>query len=201
MTNRMSGFNIAALTLGLAFLYIPMLILVVYSFNDSKLVTVWAGFSTRWYGELLRNEQFLQAAWVTLKVAVVSSTIATVLGTMAAWILVREGKFFGRTLFSGMIYAPLVMPEVITGLSLLLLFIAIGARPRGVHHHPRPYDILHVLCLGGGVFAAGQFRPLSRRGSAGSRLHPDAGVFLCHLADHRPGGGLGVAVGLHPVAR
>lgn len=131
MRRSMSGFNIAALTLGLAFLYIPMLILVVYSFNESKLVTVWAGFSTKWYGELFRNEQFLQAAWVTLKVAVVSSSIATVLGTMAAWVLVRERRFFGRTLFSGMIYAPLVMPEVITGLSLLLLFIAIGL-DRGV---------------------------------------------------------------------
>lgn len=131
MRRSMSGFNIAALTLGLAFLYIPMLILVAYSFNESKLVTVWAGFSTKWYGELFRNEQFLQAAWVTLKVAVVSSSIATVLGTMAAWVLVRERRFFGRTLFSGMIYAPLVMPEVITGLSLLLLFIAIGL-DRGV---------------------------------------------------------------------
>jgi putrescine transport system permease protein len=103
-----------------------MVILVIYSFNASKLVTVWAGFSTKWYGELLRNEAFLDAAWVTVQVAVVSSTIATVLGTMAALVLVRAGRFYGRTLFSGMIYAPLVMPEVITGLSLLLLFIGIG---------------------------------------------------------------------------
>lgn len=123
---RLSRFNIVSLTLGFAFLYIPMLILVIYSFNASKLVTVWAGFSTKWYGELLHNDQFLDAAWVTLRVAVVSSTIATVLGTMAAYVLVRGGRFFGRTLFSGMIYAPLVMPEVITGLSLLLLFIGIG---------------------------------------------------------------------------
>lgn len=122
----LSWFNITSLTLGFAFLYIPMLILITYSFNESKLVTVWAGFSTKWYGELIRNEAFLDAAWVTIRVAVVSSTIATVLGTMAAIVLVRRGRFFGRTLFSGMIYAPLVMPEVITGLSLLLLFIAIG---------------------------------------------------------------------------
>ena len=122
----LSRFNVVSLTLGFAFLYIPMLILVIYSFNESKLVTVWAGFSTRWYGELLGNEQFLDAAWVTLQVAVASSTIATILGTMAAHVLVRGGRFFGRTLFSGMIYAPLVMPEVITGLSLLLLFIGIG---------------------------------------------------------------------------
>ncbi|WP_108258629.1 ABC transporter permease [Mangrovicoccus ximenensis] len=126
MKRSMSVFNVTTLTLGLAFLYLPMLLLMVYSFNSSRLVTVWAGFSTQWYGELLRNEQFLDAAWVTLRVAVVSSTIATVLGTMAAWVLVRERRFLGRTLFSGMIYAPLVMPEVITGLSLLLLFIAIG---------------------------------------------------------------------------
>lgn len=123
---RFSWFNATSLTLGFAFLYLPMLILIIYSFNESKLVTVWAGFSTRWYGELIRNEAFLDAAWVTLKVAVFSSTIATVLGTMAAYVMVRGGRFFGRTLFSGMIYAPLVMPEVITGLSLLLLFIGIG---------------------------------------------------------------------------
>ena len=128
---RMSWFNTVSLTLGFAFLYVPMLILVIYSFNESKLVTVWAGFSTKWYGELMQNEAFLNAAWVTIKVAVVSSTIATVLGTMAAYVLVRGGRFMGRTLFSGMIYAPLVMPEVITGLSLLLLFIGIGL-DRGV---------------------------------------------------------------------
>lgn len=123
---RFSAFNAVSLTLGFAFLYLPMIILVIYSFNASKLVTVWAGFSTRWYAELLQNEAFLDAAWVTIRVAVASSTIATVLGTMAAYVLVRAGRFPGRTLFSGMIYAPLVMPEVITGLSLLLLFIGIG---------------------------------------------------------------------------
>lgn len=129
--NRLSWFNVTSLTLGFAFLYLPMLILILYSFNASSLVTVWAGFSTQWYGELLRNEAFLDAAWVTIKVAVISSTFATVLGTMAAYVLVRGGRFMGRTLFSGMIYAPLVMPEVITGLSLLLLFIGIGL-DRGV---------------------------------------------------------------------
>ncbi|MFP4274577.1 MAG: ABC transporter permease [Paracoccaceae bacterium] len=123
---RFTWFNATALTLGFAFLYLPMIILVIYSFNASKLVTVWTGFSTRWYAELLRNEAFLDAAWVTVQVAVASSTVATLLGTMAAWVMVRAGRFRGRTLFSGMIYAPLVMPEVITGLSLLLLFIGIG---------------------------------------------------------------------------
>ncbi len=129
--NRLSPFNVVSLTLGFVFLYVPMLILVIFSFNESKLVTVWAGFSTKWYGELLSNAAFLDAAWVTLQVAVISSTFATALGTMAAYVLVRGGRFFGRTLFSGMIYAPLVMPEVITGLSLLLLFIGIGM-DRGV---------------------------------------------------------------------
>ncbi|EEX12938.1 putrescine ABC transporter, permease protein [Citreicella sp. SE45] len=128
---RFSWFNATSLTIGFAFLYLPMVLLVIYSFNESRLVTVWAGFSTKWYGELLRDEAFLDAAWVTLKVGVFSSTLATLLGTMAAYVLVRAGRFHGRTLFSGMIYAPLVMPEVITGLSLLLLFIGIGL-DRGV---------------------------------------------------------------------
>jgi len=128
---RLSAFNVVSLTFGMAFLYIPMLILIIYSFNSSKLVTVWAGFSTKWYGELLQNESFLDAAWVTLKVALFSSVVATILGTMAAFALVRSGRFFGRTLFSGMVYAPIVMPEVITGLSLLLLFISLDV-PRGV---------------------------------------------------------------------
>ena len=123
---RFSLFNATSLTFGFAFLYLPMVILIIYSFNASQLVTVWAGFSPRRYGELLRDQEFLDAAWVTLRVAVFSSTIATVLGTMAATVIVRAGRFKGRTLFSGMIYAPLVMPEVITGLSLLLLFIGIG---------------------------------------------------------------------------
>ncbi|MCB2095124.1 MAG: ABC transporter permease subunit [Rhodobacteraceae bacterium] len=126
MNRRFSWFNATSLTLGFAFLYLPMLILITYSFNESKLVTVWAGFSTKWYGELIHNEAFLDAAVVTLKVAVMSSTFATLLGTMAAYVLIRGGRFYGRTLFSGMIYAPLVMPDVITGLSLLLLFISIG---------------------------------------------------------------------------
>ncbi|MEM9716774.1 MAG: ABC transporter permease [Pseudomonadota bacterium] len=128
---RFTGFNAVSLTFGFLFLYVPILILIIYSFNESRLVTVWAGFSTKWYGELAQNEQFLDAAWVTLRVAVISSTIATILGTLAAMALVRGGKFFGRTLFTGMVYAPLVMPEVITGLSLLLLFISLDIA-RGV---------------------------------------------------------------------
>ena len=121
-----SRFNLTAITLGLAFLYLPIVLLVIYSFNASKLVTVWGGWSTKWYGELLQDQALLDAAWVTLRVAFLSATVATILGTMAAVVLVRFGRFKGRTLFSGMIYAPLVMPEVITGLSLLLLFVSLN---------------------------------------------------------------------------
>jgi putrescine transport system permease protein len=126
MIRRFSWFNLTSVTLGFAFLYLPILLLVIYSFNASRLVTVWGGWSTEWYGALLRNQQLMDAAWVTLRVALLSATIATVLGTLAAIALVRYGRFRGRTLFSGMIYAPLVMPDVITGLSMLLLFVAMG---------------------------------------------------------------------------
>jgi len=123
---RLSPFNVAALAFGFAFLYGPIVLVVVYSFNASRLVTVWGGFSTQWYAALWRNEALMSAAWVTLRVGLLSATIATVLGTLAALALARYGRFRGRTLFTGLIYAPMVMPEVITGLSLLLFFVAIG---------------------------------------------------------------------------
>ena len=123
---RFTWFNATSLALGFGFLYLPILLLIAYSFNASELVSVWGGFSTKWYGELIRNDAMLDAAWVTLRVALVAATLSTILGTMAAYVLVRVARFRGRTLFSGMIFAPLVMPEVITGLSLLLLFIAMG---------------------------------------------------------------------------
>lgn len=125
--SRLSRFNIASLTLGLAFLYLPILILVIYSFNGSRLVTVWGGWSLRWYLELFGDRAMVEASWMSLRVAVASATIATLLGTLAAVALSRGERFRGRTLFSGMLYAPLVMPEVITGLSLLLLFVALNA--------------------------------------------------------------------------
>ncbi|MGB4867285.1 MAG: ABC transporter permease subunit [Hyphomicrobium sp.] len=126
MNTRFSWFNITSIVLGFAFLYVPILLLVIYSFNESKLVTVWGGWSTKWYAGLLENDALIDAAWVTLRVALVSATIATILGTMAALVLVRMGRFRGRTMFSGLVFAPLVMPEVITGLSLLLLFVSLG---------------------------------------------------------------------------
>jgi len=113
--------------IGFLFLYIPIVSLVIFSFNKSKLVTVWGGWSTKWYGELLNDPQILGAAWISLKIGVVSATLATVLGTIAAMVLTRFGRVRGRGLLTGMVTAPLVMPEVITGLSLLLLFVAMEA--------------------------------------------------------------------------
>ena len=125
-----SAFNLAAVGLGLVFLYAPIAVLVVYSFNASRLVTVWGGFSTRWYAALLQDAQMLDAVGVTLRVGALSASLATVLAILAAVALVRGGRFRGRTAFAGPIYATLVMPEVILGLSLLLLFVAWGL-PRG----------------------------------------------------------------------
>jgi putrescine transport system permease protein len=123
MNQERPWFRIVSLFLGFAFLYIPVASLIFYSFNASKLVTVWGGFSTKWYGELLHNQQILGAAWLSLQVATASATLAVVLGTVAGLVLARFGPFKGRTLLSGLTTAPLVMPEVITGLSLLLLFV------------------------------------------------------------------------------
>jgi putrescine transport system permease protein len=109
---------------GFIFLYAPIVSLIVFSFNENKLATVWSGFSTQWYVALFQNAQIVGAAWISLKVAVVSATLASILGTLAAYVLVRFGRFRTRSLLTGMSAAPLVMPDVITGLSLLLLFVA-----------------------------------------------------------------------------
>ncbi len=126
MNGKWSRFNVISVALGFAFLYLPILLLVIFSFNESKLVTVWGGFSTKWYVSLFHNTGLKDAAWVTVRVGLLSASMATILGTLGALALTRYTRFHGRILFSGMIYAPLVMPEVITGLSLLLLFVAIG---------------------------------------------------------------------------
>jgi putrescine transport system permease protein len=125
MNSTWSRFNITSVTLGFAFLYLPIVLLVIFSFNASKLVTVWGGFSTKWYVSLFHNQGLMDAAWVTIRVGLISATVATVLGTLGALALTRYTRFHGRVLFSGMIFAPLVMPDVITGLSLLLLFVAV----------------------------------------------------------------------------
>ena len=124
------------LGLGFAFLYLPVIILMVYSFNESRLATVWSGFSFMWYGELFRDKQMLGAAWISLKIAFLTATAAVVLGTMAAMVMTRMGKFPGKTLFGALITAPLVMPEVIIGLSILLMFVSlgqmVGLAPKGI---------------------------------------------------------------------
>lgn len=123
---NLSKFNIFSLIVGYSFLYIPIIFLVVYSFNESRLVTVWGGFSTKWYSTLWQNESIMEAAWVTLRVAFVSAFAATILGTFAGLVLARFHQFRGRMLFNGMVYSPLVMPDVIIGISLLLMFVAVG---------------------------------------------------------------------------
>ena len=125
MKRGASWFNLVSVALGLAFLYLPIAILVICSFNASRLVTVWGGWSTRWYAELAGDAAMLAAAGVSLRVAALSASAATVLGTLAAIALARAGRFRTRTLFTALVYAPLVMPEVITGLALLLLFVAV----------------------------------------------------------------------------
>ncbi len=123
---RLSRFSMVMLAIGFLFLYLPMLSLIVYSFNESKLVTVWAGFSTKWYFELFRDQQMIDAAKISLQLAFFTASAAVVLGTMAAMVMTRFRSFRGKTLFSALITAPLVMPEVITGLSMLLLFVSLG---------------------------------------------------------------------------
>jgi len=125
MTNRISWVVIAWMVVVFVFLYAPIISVVVYSFNDSKLVTVWGGFTlNRWYIALWNDRQIIDAAKLSVLIAAISSTLATIIGTIAGYVLVRFPKFMGRTAFSGMVNAPLVMPEVITGLSMLLLFIS-----------------------------------------------------------------------------
>jgi len=116
----------AVLALGLGFLYLPIAVLIAYSFNASALVTVWGGFSTVWYGRLLHNPQILNAMGLSLEVAVTAASSAVVLGTLAAVALVRVPRFRGRLLLTGMVHAPLVMPEIITGIALLLMFVSMG---------------------------------------------------------------------------
>ncbi|WP_107687755.1 ABC transporter permease subunit [Neisseria wadsworthii] len=133
---KMSWFLKIMLFIGMAFLYIPLIILVIYSFNDSRLVTVWGGFSTKWYARLLNNNEILEAAWLSLRIAVVSSFVAVILGTLAGYALARIKRFRGSTLFAGMVSAPMVMPDVITGLSLLLLIIQVQGMIQSITGNP-----------------------------------------------------------------
>lgn len=125
MLNKRSKFIFSMLCFGFAFLYIPIALVMIYSFNDSKLVTIWGGWTLKWYVELFNNENILNAALLSFRIAAITATFATIFGTMAGLILARLKQFRGRMLFTGMIASPLVMPEVITGLSLLLLFVSL----------------------------------------------------------------------------
>jgi len=132
---KRARFAFTALAFGYAFLYLPIALVVVYSFNESRLVTVWAGFSTKWWSALFANEAMLSAAFLSIRIAVVSATVATVLGLAAGYALARVPRFRGRTLFSSLVIAPMVMPEVVMGISLLLLFVGaermLGGPDRG----------------------------------------------------------------------
>ena len=120
-----SRFVLSAMCFGFAFLYVPILVLILYSFNQSAITSVWGGFSLRWYSALFNNDQVIEAALLSFKIAATSATFATILGTMAGLALAQLGRYRGRLLFTGLIAAPLVMPEVITGLSLLLMFVSL----------------------------------------------------------------------------
>jgi len=126
MARRSSWLGWSVLLLGFAFLYLPILLLMVYSFNSSRLATVWAGFSTQWYGELFRDRQLLEAAWISIKIAFWTATAAMVIGTMAAMAMTRFKRFPSKTIFGALVTAPLVMPEVIIGLSILLMLVSMG---------------------------------------------------------------------------
>ncbi len=129
MSQKRSMFVLTMVVFGFAFLYIPILSVIVYSFNESRLVTVWGGFSTKWYGVLFADHQMLDGVWLSLRIATVTATGAVIIGTLAGLVLARFGTFRGRTMLAGMATAPLVMPDVIMGLSLLLLFVALAPLP------------------------------------------------------------------------
>ncbi|MCW2316693.1 putrescine transport system permease protein [Rhodoblastus acidophilus] len=145
MNAAQSRFLLVAMSvLALLFLYAPIVSIVIYSFNESQLVTVWSRFSTKWYAALLHDDQILRAARISIEVALLSATGATVLGTFAGYILSRFGRFPGRTLFSGLVMAPLVMPEIIMGISTLLLFVALEATIGWPHRDIQTIVMAHI---------------------------------------------------------
>lgn len=193
------------LLFGYAFLYLPIISLIVYSFNESRLVTVWAGFSTKWYAELLQNEQLLGAAWLSVKIAAMTASGAVVLGTLAALALVRFRRFRGRGSLQVMVTAPLVMPEVIIGLSLLLLFVAMQETigwPAG--RGQTTITIAHMTFAMAYVTIIVQSRlahmDQSLEEAANGSWGPTVeGVFRHHPAVDRSGAHGGLVAGLHPV--
>ena len=184
-------FLIGCLVFGFAFFYMPILSMIVFSFNKSRLATVWGGFSTEWYGKLFQNDQVIDAALLSLEIAVVSATFATILGTMAGMALARFRRFRGRTAFSGFVTAPLVMPEVITGISMLMLFILMAQLigwpgQRGF----TTVTIAHITFSMTYVATIVRVPPrldgrLGRGSGDRPRLEPVAGAAAPHPADHR----------------
>lgn len=202
-----SPWRIAILIIGFTFLYAPMLMLVIYSFNSSKLVTVWAGWSTRWYSELFHDDAMMSAVGLSLTIAALAATMACVLGTIAALVMVRFGRFRGANGFAFMITAPLVMPDVITGLSLLLLFVALA------HAIGWPADrgmltiwLAHVtFCTAYvAVVISSRLRELDRsieEAAMDLGATPLKVFFHHHAADDYAGGDLRLAAGVHALAR
>ncbi len=206
--NRRPIFLLTCLCFGFAFFYIPILSMIVFSFNKSRLATVWGGFSTEWYGKLFQNDQVIDAAMLSLEIAFVSATFATILGTMAGIALARFRRFRGRTLFSGLVTAPLIMPEVITGISLLMLFIVMAEwigwpGSRGF----TTITIAHITFSMTYVdddraVAAVVGMDISVEEAAHrSRLEAVAGAARHHVADHLARNRLGLAPRLHDLAR
>ena len=182
----------AVLFFGIALLYLPILVLIGYSFNASPLVNVWGGFSTAWYGQLLHNRQLLQAALLSLEVAVAASTGAVVLGTLAAIALVRFARFPGRLLLTGMVNAPLVMPEIITGITQLLLFVSMVQLFSWPHRGFTTIVLSHITFCTAYVTITVQSRLQSADRSleeAAMDLGAEPGARLPrdHAADHRTG--------------
>lgn len=202
-----SPWRIAILMIGFTFLYAPMLMLVIYSFNSSKLVTVWAGWSTRWYSELFHDDAMMSAVGLSLTIAALAATMACVLGTIAALVMVRFGRFRGANGFAFMITAPLVMPDVITGLSLLLLFVALA------HAIGWPADrgmltiwLAHVtFCTAYvAVVISSRLRELDRsieEAAMDLGATPLKVFFHHHAADDYASGDLRLAAGVHALAR
>ena len=198
----------AMLVLGLVFLYVPILSMIVFSFNNSRLVTVWDAAHSptlKWYVALVHNEQILGAAWLSVRIALISASASVVLGTLAGMALARFGPFRGRLLLAGMTTAPIVMPEVITGLSLLLLFVAMQQLigwPKGVG--ATTIALAHITFCMAYVTVVVQsrltgFDSVARGGGHGPRRAPAAGVHARHAAADPAGDRLGLAAGIHAV--
>ena len=204
--NRRPTFLITVLCFGFAFFYIPILSMIVYSFNASRLATVWGGFSTKWYVSLLSNRQVGEALLLSLQIALLSATVATILGTMAGIALARFRRFRGRTLFSGLVTAPLIMPEVITGISSLMFFILMAqwigwpGRARLHHRDAGAYHLFHGLRHHHRAVAHAAGRPRHRRGGDGPGLAPLAGDVRRDPAGDLSGDPVGLASGLHHLA-